>query len=61
MKPEPLEKVAEYVGVFAEGDLLETFYGFQCPSCEAVFQLHYDARGTDVQCEHCPWKGKAGQ
>ncbi len=54
------EKVAEFWGQVI-GEACELTWQYQCPECEACFEMHYDAADTEVSCEHCPWKGKAGK
>jgi hypothetical protein len=60
VEQQPGIQLAEFWGE-SYGDACEISWRFLCPGCGACFDLHYDARDTDVECEHCPWKGKAGK
>jgi hypothetical protein len=50
---------AEFVCELAGWDGIEG-WRFQCPACQATWDEDFDARGKEVACEHCQWKGKAG-
>lgn len=53
-------KIAEFVATVPQDFDGGMTWRFQCPECEAMFDTDFDARDTEVSCENCPWKGKAG-
>ena len=59
VQPEAVVSVAEFWGTII-GGACELTWQYRCPECEACFETHYDAGDTEVACEHCSWKGKAG-
>jgi hypothetical protein len=55
------EAAAEFVAEVPQDFDGGRTWRFQCPACEATFDTDNDARDTEVACEHCTWKGKAGK
>lgn len=44
-----------------EADFEGVWYRWRCPACEDMNETEEDIRGSEVECDYCPWTGRVSQ